>query len=106
MKKTITLLAVVLLLASCIDYNDASHEISAKVQLQMPAEFTQGSDFEGHTVVLNLRDVGHEVLFVLTSEGDDGTRIDICAIELAINFEKSAAQTISCPNDSNGPISF
>jgi hypothetical protein len=47
---------------------------------------------EGHTVVLNLGDVGHEVLFVLTSEGDDGTRIDICAVELAINLEKLATK--------------
>lgn len=52
MKKITCLLAAAFLSASCIDYNDASHEISARVQLQMPAEFTQGSDFEGHTVVL------------------------------------------------------
>lgn len=52
MKKITCLLAAAFLSASCIDYTDASREISARVQLQMPAEFTQGSDFEGHTVVL------------------------------------------------------
>ena len=51
MKKNIYLLAT-LLLASCIDYDDVSREVSVQVQLQMPAEFTQGSDYEGHEIVL------------------------------------------------------
>ena len=43
-----------LLLVSCINYNDVTSEISVNVQLQMPAEFTQGTDLEGHNIVLSL----------------------------------------------------
>ena len=43
-----------LLLASCINYNNVTSEVSLNVQLQMPAEFTQGTDLEGHNIVLSL----------------------------------------------------
>ncbi|MBP3842417.1 MAG: DUF4876 domain-containing protein [Prevotella sp.] len=43
-----------LLFNGCVDYSDATTAVSVKVQLQMPAEFTKGSDFEGHTVHLSL----------------------------------------------------
>lgn len=41
-----------LLLASCIDYDDVTREVSVDIQLVMPEEFTQGSDMAGHTVTL------------------------------------------------------
>lgn len=53
MKKIYSLIATTLLLTGCIDYDDVSREVSVSVQLQMPAEFTQGSDFEGHDVTLS-----------------------------------------------------
>lgn len=52
MKKAITYITLGLMLTSCVDYQDVSHPIDAKVQLQMPTEFTQGTDFEGHDIVL------------------------------------------------------
>lgn len=52
MKKILYTLASLLLLASCIDYDDATTEISARIQLAMPAEFTNGSDLAGHEIVL------------------------------------------------------
>lgn len=42
------------LLTACIDYEDVSRAVSIKVQLQMPEEFTQGSDLEGHDIRLSL----------------------------------------------------
>lgn len=42
-----------LLLTACVDYNDVTRAVGVKVQLQMPAEFTQGSDLEGHTIVMS-----------------------------------------------------
>lgn len=42
------------LLTACIDYDDVTHAIGIKVQLQMPEEFTQGSDLEGHDIRLSL----------------------------------------------------
>lgn len=41
------------LLTGCIDYSDVSEAVSVKVQLQMPAEFTKGSDLEGHVIQLS-----------------------------------------------------
>lgn len=43
-----------LLLASCVNYNDVTSEVGMNVQLQMPAEFTHGTDLEGHNIVLSL----------------------------------------------------
>lgn len=37
---------------SCIDYDDATSETTARIQLSMPAEFTNGGDFAGHVVVM------------------------------------------------------
>lgn len=39
-------------LNSCIDYSDATTEITARVQLAMPAEFVNGTDMAGHTVTM------------------------------------------------------
>ena len=48
-----SLIAVMaLVLAGCVNYDDVTRAVSVQVQLQMPAEFTQGSDFEGHTIVM------------------------------------------------------
>lgn len=41
-------------LFSCVDYSDATHEISASVQLLMPEEFKQGADLQGHEIALQL----------------------------------------------------
>ena len=37
---------------SCIDYDDATTEISARIQLAMPAGFTGNTGMEGHKIVL------------------------------------------------------
>ena len=47
---------------------------------------------EGHAVGFDAGDVGHEVLVVLAPEGDDGTRINVRAVELAVDLEELAAQ--------------
>lgn len=52
MKKIIYTLATLLLTTSCIDYDDATKEITARIQLEMPAEFVNGSDLQGHDIVL------------------------------------------------------
>ena len=39
-------------LASCIDYNDATTEITARVKLVMPTEFVNSTDLAGHTVTM------------------------------------------------------
>ncbi|MBQ8711967.1 MAG: DUF4876 domain-containing protein [Prevotella sp.] len=41
-----------MLTASCIDYDDATKEITARIQLAMPAEFINGNDLQGHDIVL------------------------------------------------------
>ena len=52
MRNIICLLSA-LLLGSCIDYDDVSREVSVQVKLQMPEEFTKGSDLEGHEIVMS-----------------------------------------------------
>lgn len=52
-------------LASCIDYNDATTEITACVQLAMPAEFVNGADLAGHTITMQQ---GTTVLTATTDE--------------------------------------
>ena len=52
MRNIIYLLSA-LLLGSCIDYDDVSREVSVQVKLQMPEEFTKGSDLEGHEIVMS-----------------------------------------------------
>ena len=44
---------VAAMLTSCVDFDDATHEVSARVQLLMPDEFTE-ADNEGHEIVLTL----------------------------------------------------
>lgn len=46
------LAALLLVLASCVDYGDATRPVSAKVQLTLPVEFVNGADLSGHTVTL------------------------------------------------------
>ena len=41
-----------MLTASCIDYDDATKEITARIQLAMPVEFINGNDLQGHDIVL------------------------------------------------------
>lgn len=52
MKKILFTLATLLSLTSCIDYSDATTEITARVQLAMPAEFVNGTDLADHTVTM------------------------------------------------------
>lgn len=52
MRKLLYTLATALLLTACIDYDDVTRETTARIQLAMPAEFTNGSDFAGHQVVI------------------------------------------------------
>ncbi len=52
MKKTLFSLIIALGLAGCVDYDDATKETTARIQLAMPAEFTNGSDFAGHVIVM------------------------------------------------------
>lgn len=52
MKQTLFSLIIALGLAGCIDYDDATKETTARIQLAMPAEFTNGSDFAGHEIVM------------------------------------------------------
>lgn len=56
MKKNILVLLSASLLVACVDYQDVSHAIDAQIQLQMPAEFSQGSDYEGHDIVMTIGD--------------------------------------------------
>lgn len=39
-------------LVSCIDFDDATGPVSARIQIAMPAEFVNGSDLEGHEIVM------------------------------------------------------
>ena len=52
MKKILYTLATVALLVSCIDYDDATTEITARIQLAMPTEFAGNGGMEGHEIVL------------------------------------------------------
>ena len=60
MKKNITSLlafcslycGVTAALTSCIDYDDATTEIAARVQLVLPSEFTGSAGMEGHEIVM------------------------------------------------------
>ncbi len=52
MKQSLYVLTIALLLASCIDYDDATTEIAVRVQLTMPSEFTGSTGMAGHEIVL------------------------------------------------------
>lgn len=42
------------LLASCVDFDDATHALSARVQLSLPSEFTANTGLGGHDVTLTM----------------------------------------------------
>ena len=50
--RKIYLFAVLSLLVSCINFDDATHETTAYVQLAMPAEFAAGSNLAGHEIIM------------------------------------------------------
>ena len=52
MKKFLYTITIALSLTACINYDDATHETTARIQLAMPAEFTNGSDLAGHQIVI------------------------------------------------------
>ena len=66
MRNIIYLLSA-LLLGSCIDYDDVSREVSVQVKLQMPEEFTKGSDLEGHEIVMSQN--GNKLTATTNAEG-------------------------------------
>lgn len=66
MRNIIYLLSA-LLLGSCIDYDDVSREVSVQVKLQMPEEFTKGSDLEGHDIVMSQN--GNKLTATTNAEG-------------------------------------
>ena len=66
MRNIIYLLSA-LLLGSCIDYDDVSREVSVQVKLQMPEEFTKGSDPEGHDIVMSQN--GNKLTATTNAEG-------------------------------------
>ena len=45
-------LLAALLFTSCVDFDDATHALSTRVQLSLPPEFTQGGGLSGHDVSL------------------------------------------------------
>lgn len=55
------------IVCSCIDFDDATQEVSVSIQLVMPEEFTQGTDLEGH--VITLRQGNSEQKAVTDAEG-------------------------------------
>ena len=42
------------LLTSCVDFDDATHAVSARVQLSLPSECKNGGDLSGHDVTLTM----------------------------------------------------
>ena len=52
MKKFLYTITIALSLTACINYDDATHETTARIQLAKPAEFTNGSDLAGHQIVI------------------------------------------------------
>ena len=47
------------LLTSCVDFDDATHAVSTRVQLSLPTEFTTGGGLGGHDVTLQFADQRH-----------------------------------------------
>jgi hypothetical protein len=43
---------IVAALTSCVDYNDATTETTARIQLQMPADFINTANLSGHEIVM------------------------------------------------------
>lgn len=52
--KALSYLTALLLLTSCADFSDATHEIAFSVQLQLPEELSSTDALAGHTVTLNI----------------------------------------------------
>ena len=53
-KYLFALTAIVLGFTSCVDYSNATGVVTAKIQLQLPAELDGQTSLEGHTVTLQL----------------------------------------------------
>lgn len=64
-----SLLFTICFLTSCIDYDDVTREVSVDIQLVMPEEFTQGSDMEGHTVMLTQLNTSNTVTATTDAQG-------------------------------------
>ena len=47
------------LLTSCVDFDDATHAVSTRVQLSLPSEFTSGGGLGGHDITLQFADQRH-----------------------------------------------
>jgi len=60
-------LSQLFILQSCVDYDDATKEISARIQLAMPTEFVNGKDLAGHEIMMQ-RD-GKSVVAVTDDQG-------------------------------------
>lgn len=79
------------MLASCIDYNDATTEITARVKLAMPAEFVNGTDLAGHIITMQQ---GTTVLTATTDEDGiatfDGLIPDV--YDISCSWELTADQ--------------
>lgn len=54
------------LLVSCVDFDDATHALSARVQLLVPSEFTSSSGLSGHDVTLAMGSQRH----IATTDAD------------------------------------
>lgn len=96
MKKAIYLLLTAAL-TSCIDYSDATRELTARIQLVMPQELTQ-ADMQGHTVVISQG--GKQRTAVTDADGVavfDGLVPDVydisCSWELTADEYQQAAGT-------------
>jgi hypothetical protein len=78
-------------LASCIDYNDATTEITARVKLAMPAEFVNSTDLAGHIITMQQ---GTTVLTATTDEDGiatfDGLIPDV--YDISCSWELTADQ--------------
>ena len=46
-------------LSSCVDFDDATHGVSTRVQLSLPSEFTSGGGLGGHDITLQFADQRH-----------------------------------------------
>ncbi len=91
MKKILFTLATLLSLASCIDYNDATTEITARVQLAMPAEFVNGTDLAGHTITMQQ---GSTLLTATTDEDGVATFANLIpdVYDISCSWELTADQ--------------
>ena len=54
-------------LTGCVDFDDATHAVSTRVQLSLPSEFTSGGGLGGHDVTLQFADQRY-----IAQTGDEG----------------------------------